>query len=89
MPTISMIESYRVAGQKPSHYSRNRYISCSQEEMCMIAEQGPCIARRGTSQQQIAESLKKSVPITTVAKDHSLFDPSDDYMVQRPWSVYS
>jgi len=22
-------------------------------------------------------------------KDHSSFNPSDDYMVQRPWSVYS
>ncbi|MFO7601899.1 MAG: hypothetical protein R6X27_19130 [Candidatus Desulfacyla sp.] len=41
------------------------------------------------SQQQLAQAIKKSVPITIVSKNHPPFDPSDDDMVQRPCSVYS
>jgi len=55
----------------------------------VIAEQSPCVAGSGTFQQQLAQAIKKSVPITIVSKDHPPFDPSDDYMVQRSCSVYS
>jgi hypothetical protein len=89
MTTISAIKGHRIAGQKPSHYFGNRYTSCSQKEMHVIAEQGPCVAGSETSQQQLAQAIKKSVPIAVVPKDHPPLDPSDDYMVQRPRSVYS
>jgi len=57
--------------------------------MHVIAEQGPCVAESGTFQQQLAKAIEKSVPITLISKDHPPFDPSNYYMVQRPWSVYS
>jgi hypothetical protein len=57
--------------------------------MKMIAKQGPCVAGSGTSNQQFAKALKKSIAIAVVSKDGFPFDSSDDYMVQRPWSIYS
>lgn len=89
MPMISTVKGHRIPGQKPSHDSGNRYTSCSQEEMHMIAEQRPCVAGSGTSQQQLAKAIKKSVPITIFSKDRLPFDPSDDNVMQRPCSVYS
>ena len=55
----------------------------------MIAEQCPCVAGSGTSLQQFAKAIKECVPITMVSKDRLLFDPSDDNVMHRSWSVYS
>jgi len=89
MPMIPTVKGDSIPGQKPSHNSGNRYFSCSQEKMHVIAQQGPCVARSGTSEQQVAKAIKKSVPITVASKDYPPFDPSNDNVMQRRWCVYS
>jgi hypothetical protein len=49
------------------------------------------VAKRSTRlpSQRLAKPIEKSVPITIISKEHPPFDPSDDYMVQGTWSIYS
>jgi hypothetical protein len=57
--------------------------------MSVIAEQGPRVTGGGASQQQLAKPINKVVPISIISEDYPLFDPPDNNMVERPWSVYS
>jgi hypothetical protein len=57
--------------------------------MSVVAKQGPCVARGGTPDQNLAKTFEKRIAILIGPKDRGLLNPADHYMVERPWSIYS
>ena len=86
---MSPVEGHSIAGQNPPHHMSNRIVARPEKKMAMIAQQRPRIAGSGAFQQDTAKPIEKGLPIFIVPEDHPSFDSSNDYVVERPWGVYS
>ena len=86
---IASIERHGIPGQELSHHPCDWDSPRSQEKVSVVAKQGPCVARGGAPDQDLAKTIEKGIAILIGSKDRGSLNPEDHYMVERPGCIYS
>ena len=87
--TMSPVEGHSMTRQNPPHHICDRNLPCPQKKMTVIAQQRPCIAGSRAFQQDAANAIEKGLAIFIVSEDNRSLDSSNDYVMERPWGIYS
>jgi serine/threonine-protein kinase HipA len=89
MTLVFTIEPTRVAHKKATHESRNGNRAGSQQQVNVIIEHGPSKAIDTRLWNQNRQPVYKVFTIVIGSEYIPQFDSPNDYMVQRPWRIYS
>ena len=61
----------------------------AQEQMHMVAQQGPGVAGGGRSGYEIAQPIQKGFKISGILENRLTFYPTDDDVMNRPGGIYA
>jgi len=87
MASVSPVEAYRMSGKKTGHYFGKRDRTGLKEKMRVVAQKSPGVTRRPGVGEYLAHSVDKAVTVDIITEDRSLFDASDDYMMEDAFCV--
>ena len=68
---VSPVMGYRITGQKPSHQSRNRYDSGSDQQVKVVVQQCPCQAPDSRVCQKGSQAVQK-IPSVIIIQEYLL-----------------
>jgi hypothetical protein len=89
IPVMPPVKIDGITGKQSFHQNRDGYLSCPQQKVKVIGNQGPCITRRPGFGQQIAKPIHESCIILLIAKYILAINASHHNMVQSSRSVYA
>ena len=86
---VPAVEKDRISGQQPPHYGGDRRQTGLQQEVNMVGDQGPGVARCFRFRQDAGQPLEEVITIAVVAKYRASFDSPDDNVVQCTGGIYA
>jgi hypothetical protein len=89
VPTVTQIEADRIPGQKPAHQSSDWSSPCSQEEVKVIGEDGPGIARCFCSLEVRSKPFQKIIAVIIIEEDLAPVDPPTDDVMKSSGDIDS
>ncbi len=88
VPPVSQVKGNRIAGQKPEHYFRYRYLSGFKQQVKMVGDQGPRETCGFGFFDNMSQSFNKIIAVDGILKDCPTFDAAANDVMQGSGGVY-
>jgi hypothetical protein len=89
MPPVSMIEPDRITGEKSSHDMGEGRGTGTEQQVCMVGDQGPGIAGGWGFAKNFPETRNKIIPVQVVPENDLTLDPPDDDVMEGSGRINS
>jgi hypothetical protein len=89
VPPVSQVKGNRIAGQKPEHYFRYRYLSGFKQQVKMVGDQGPRETSGFGFFDNMSQPFNKIIAVDGILKDCPTFDAAANDVMQGSGGVYA